>query len=130
VRSFVVQTVSAKSLKAVLTDNVFPSAKLMTDELAGYKKIGKESASHEVMNHGQYEYVRGDITTNTVEGFLSLLKPGINGVYHHVSREHLKRYLAEFYDRYNNRKINDTARVLSAIAGFEGKRPTYRASLA
>lgn len=126
VRSFVVQTVSAKSLKAVLNDNVHPSAKLMTDELAAYQKVGKEFSSHESVNHGKYEYVRGDVTTNTVEGFFSILKRGINGVYHHVSREHLNRYLAEFNFRYNNRKVDDAARVLSAISGFEGKRLMYK----
>jgi transposase-like protein len=130
VRSFVVQTVSAKSLKAVLTENVHPSVKLMTDELDGYTGVGKEFASHETVKHKNFEYVRGEVTTNTAEGFFSILKRGINGVYHHVSREHLKRYLAEFDFRYNHRKIDDSARVLSAIAGFEGKRLTYRDSLA
>jgi len=129
VRSFALQTVSAKSLKAVLTENVSPKADLMTDELAAYKKVGKEFASHEVVNHGRYEYVRGDVTTNTVEGFFAILKRGINGVYHHVSREHLNRYLAEFNFRYNHRKIDDSARVISAISNFEGKRLTYRDSL-
>ncbi|MDR3668167.1 MAG: IS1595 family transposase [Ignavibacteriaceae bacterium] len=70
VRSFVVPTVSAITLKKVLTENMSKSAKLMTDELAGYKRAGKEFASHEVVNHSKYEYVRGNVTTNTVEGFL------------------------------------------------------------
>ena len=129
VRSFVVPTVSAKSLKAVLTENISPDADLMTDELNSYKNIGKGFASHQTVTHKNYEYVRGDITTNRVEGFFSILKRGINGVYHHVSKEHLHRYLAEFDFRYNNRKVDDDKRTISAIAGFEGKRLTYRDSL-
>ena len=74
--------------------------------------------------------MRGDVTTNTVEGYFSLLKRGINGVYHHVSREHLHRYLAEFNFRYNQRKVDVNKRTISAIAGFEGKRLTYKDSLA
>jgi transposase-like protein len=125
VRSFVVPTVSASTLKQVLTENVAKNAHLMTDELAGYKKVGQQFASHETVNHSQYEYVRGDAYTNTIEGFFSLLKRGINGVYHHVSKEHLHRYLAEFDFRYNTRKIDDHERTIAAIAGFEGKRLKY-----
>ena len=101
----------------------------MTDELRGYKGVGKQFESHEVVNHSKYEYVRGNVTTNTVEGFFSILKRGINGIYHHVSQEHLHRYLAEFDFRYNHRKIEDEERTIKAIAGFEGKRLTYRDSL-
>jgi hypothetical protein len=70
--------------------------------------------------------VRGDVTTNTVEGFFATLKRGINGSFHHVSKEHLHRYLAEFDFRYNNRKIDDHQRTVAAIAGFEGKRLRYK----
>lgn len=129
VRSFVVPTVSAMTLKKVLTENLSKSAKLMTDELRGYIRVGKEFKSHEVVNHKNYEYVRDSVTTNTVEGFFSILKRGINGIYHHVSKEHLHRYLAEFDFRYNHRKINDEERTVKAIIGFEGKRLTYRDSL-
>lgn len=72
--------------------------------------------------HCNYEYVRGNVTTNTIEGFFGLFKRGVNGVYLHFSKEHLHRYLAEFDFRYNHRKIGDQKRTLSAIAGFEGKR--------
>jgi transposase-like protein len=129
VRSFVLPHVSAITLKEVLLENVHPSSHLMTDELDGYKKVGKEFASHKTVTHSKQEYVRGDVTTNAVEGFFGLLKRGINGVYHHVSREHLHRYLSEFDFRYNRRKITDHERTISAIAGFEGKRLTYRDSL-
>ena len=129
VRSFVVPTVSASILKEILLDNVHPSSNLMTDELASYQNIGKKFASHKTVVHSIQEYVPGEVSTNAVEGFFSLLKRGINGVYHHVSREHLHRYLAEFDFRYNRRKISDHERTISAIAGFEGKRLMYKDSL-
>ncbi|MFA5832163.1 MAG: IS1595 family transposase [Bacteroidota bacterium] len=121
VRSFVVPNVTGTNLKEVLTKNIHPTANLMTDELAAYKSIGNNFASHDVVNHSKYEYVRGDAYTNTVEGFFSIFKRGVNGVYHHISKEHLHRYLAEFDFRYNNRKIDDHERTLKALAGFEGK---------
>ena len=126
VRSFVVPVVSAKTLRNVLTENVSKDAHLMTDEGRGYIRLGREFASHGVVNHTLDEYVRGNITTNTVEGFFGILKRGINGIYHHVSKEHLHRYLAEFDFRYNHRKIDDNDRTIKAIAGFEGKRLTYK----
>ncbi len=128
VRSFVVETVSSATLKKVLTENMSKQAKLMTDELRAYKKVGKEFASHEVVNHKRYEYVRGDVTTNTVEGYFGLLKRGINGTFHHVSRKHLQRYLSEFDFRYNFHKLNDKYITPLAIEGFEGKRLMYRDS--
>ena len=124
VRSFVVPVVSASTLKKTLTEHLSKNAKLMTDELRGYKGVGKQFKSHEVVNHSKYEYVRGNVTTNTVEGFFSILKRGINGIYHHVSQEHLHRYLAEFDFRYNHRKVEDEKRTIKAIMGFEGKRLT------
>lgn len=125
VRSFVVANVSTSNLKEVLTKNIHPSAHLMTDELNQYTTIGNHFTSHDVVNHRNLEYVRDNAYTNTVEGFFSILKRGINGVYHHVSKEHLHRYLAEFDFRYNNRKIDDHTRTLKALAGFEGKRLKY-----
>ncbi len=129
VRSFVVETVSASTLKKVLLENVHPSSHLMTDELQSYKETGKRFASHQTVTHSKYEYVRGDVTTNAVEGYFGLLKRGINGVYHHVSKEHLHRYLSEFDFRYNHRKVDDHERTVAAIAKFEGKRLTYKDSL-
>ena len=76
---------------------------LRTDESGVYTEIGKSFASHETVNHSAKEYVRGDAHTNTVEGYFSIFKRGIYGVYHHVSAEHLKRYLGEFDFRYNHR---------------------------
>lgn len=101
----------------------------MTDEGAAAKKVGGEFPLHDSINHSIGEYVRGDIHTNTVEGYFSILKRGINGVYHHVSQEHLKRYLAEFDFRYNERmalNVSDMERTAKAIKGIVGKRLTYR----
>ena len=81
------------------------------------------------MNHGVGEYVRDDISTNTVEGYFSIFKRGIYGTYHHVSQEHLKRYLGEFDFRYNHRialGFDDTERAAIAVKGITGKRLTYR----
>ena len=81
------------------------------------------------MNHAAEEYVRGDAHTNTIEGYFSILKRGIYGVYQHVSEHHLKRYLAEFDFRYNERialGIDDTERTIRALRGIVGKRLTYR----
>jgi hypothetical protein len=75
------------------------------------------------------EYVRGDVHTNTIEGFFSIMKRGINGTYHHVSQKHLKRYLAEFDFRYNERMalgIGDAERMSRSISGIVGKRLTYK----
>jgi hypothetical protein len=84
---------------------------------------------HETVNHGIGEYVRGPVHTNTIEGYFSIMKRGINGTYHHVSQQHLKRYLAEFDYRYNERSalgVNDAQRMEKSIAGIVGKRLTYR----
>jgi len=85
---------------------------------------------HSLVNHTADEYVRYEegfcVTTNTIEGYFSLLKRGINGVYHHVGRNHLHRYLSEFDFRYNNRKVTDQERALEALKGFEGKRLLYK----
>ena len=101
----------------------------MTDEGGQYYHVGKEFARHETINHSADEYVRGDVHTNTVEGYFSILKRGIIGTYHHVSPQHLKRYLGEFDFRYNERMalgVNDKTRTRKAIKGIAGKRLTYR----
>ncbi len=101
----------------------------MTDTAGGYMGVGKEFERHAMVDHGIGEYVRGDAHSNTVEGYFSVLKRGITGVYHHVSEAHLKRYLAEFDFRYNNRSslgVSDGERTANALKGIEGKRLTYR----
>lgn len=126
VRSFVMPSVTAKNLKQVLTEHVSPTAKLMTDEFVGYTKIGKEFAEHHTVNHSASEYVRGEASTNTVEGYFSLLKRGLTGTYHHVSKQHLHRYLAEFDFRYNARHDSDAVRAFLALKNTEGKRLMYK----
>jgi hypothetical protein len=99
---------------------------MMTDEYHAYRGLKKEFADHQTVNHSCKHYVRGEVTTNTVEGFFSLLKRGLNGTYHHVSQQHLHRYLAEFDFRYNARKADDATRALLAFQQTEGKRLQYR----
>jgi hypothetical protein len=103
----------------------------MTDDAGQYRIIGPEYARYETVNHGIEEYVRGDVYTNTIEGFFSILKRGINGIYHHVSEAHLSRYLSEFDFRYSNRSalgVNDAMRTDEALRMIGGKRLTYRSS--
>lgn len=126
VRSFTMPLVTSVNLKRAIHEHVEKSATLMTDELAGYKKIGKEFADHQTVNHSKKEYVRGTASTNTVEGYFSLLKRGLTGTYHHVSARHLHRYLDEFNFRYNARTVNDAIRNHGAIRATEGKRLQYR----
>jgi transposase-like protein len=123
-----IEKVTADNLKTVLDDVASKDAHLMTDTgVLWAKKTGRK---HSLVNHTADEYVRWEegqmITTNTVEGYFSLLKRGINGVYHHVGRKHLHRYLSEFDFRYNERKATDGARALNALKGIEGKRLKYR----
>jgi transposase-like protein len=126
VRAFPMARVTAENLLAALKENVDPSARVMTDDLNSYDGVGKHFASHETVNHTKKEYVRGDVTTNTVEGFFGLFKRGVNGIYHHVGKKHLHRYTSEFEFRYNARDMSDGDRTVLAIAGFEGKRLKYR----
>jgi hypothetical protein len=129
VRSFHVPAVNARTLRPILVTQVDRKSFLMTDDAGQYRPIGPEFAGFATVNHGIEEYVRGDAHTNTIEGYFSLLKRGINGVYHHVSQQHLKRYLGEFDFRYNERMglgVNDAERRDKALAGIEGKRLTYR----
>src|SRR6202040_1709845 len=84
-RSFHVANVSGPTLGRVIRENVDMSARLMTDEWKSYKLVGKEMADHQTVAHSYGEYVRGDAYTNTVEGFFSILKRGVDGTYHHIS---------------------------------------------
>ncbi|MGH9436693.1 MAG: IS1595 family transposase [Terriglobia bacterium] len=126
VRSFHVQHVSGKTLRPILKAQIAPEAHLMTDEFGGYCRLGREFASHGVVNHSAGVYADGDITTNTIESVFSLLKRGLIGTFHHVSEEHLQRYLHEFDFRYNRRKIDDIERTDEALVNIVGKRLTYR----
>ncbi|WP_428408962.1 IS1595 family transposase [Hyphococcus sp.] len=129
VRSFHVAKISGKDLRPYIVTQVSRKSTLMTDEGGQYRHVGKEFARHETVNHSIDEYVRGDAHTNTVEGYFSILKRGVTGVYHHVSEAHLKRYLCEFDFRYNERAalgVSDDERCAKAIQGSSGKRLTYR----
>jgi transposase-like protein len=129
VRSFHVASVSAANLKPIMRAQIDQRTHLMTDEATRYWKIGKEFAKHSSVNHARKEYGRGEVTTNTVEGYFSILKRGLTGIYQHVSEQHLQRYVTEFDFRYNNREsqgINDEMRATAALKGIEGKRLTYR----
>jgi len=126
VRAMVMPTVNAKNLGKAIRENIDPSARLMTDEAPYYKKVGKEYADHQSVNHSAHEYARGDATTNTVEGFFSILKRGINGTFHAVSKKHLHRYVSEFEHRYNTRKLTDGERIVATIRKAEGKRLIYK----
>jgi len=126
VRSFHVARVNAKNIAPILREHVSKEARLMTDEAHVYNQVGKEFVSHEKVNHFMNEYARGDVTTNTVEGFFSILKRGLVGTFHHVSEQHLDRYVKEFDFRYNHRKVSDSERAQAALKGISGKRLTYR----
>jgi len=106
VKSFHVPSVKAETLKPYIKAQIEADSRLMTDEASQYTKVGREFAEHGVVKHGIGEYVRGDIHTNTVEGYFSIFKRGLKGSYHHISQKHLKRYLCEFDFRYNYRSIS------------------------
>jgi len=129
VRSQRVPSVSAKTLRPILTAQIDAATSLMTDGAGQYRHLHKDFARHEMVNHEIDEYVRGDAHTNTIEGYFSILKRGIVGTYHHVSPQHLKRYLAEFDYRYNERQsleVDDALRMEKSVSGIVGKRLTYR----
>ncbi len=130
VRSFHTQMVTGKSLKQVIRENVTTDSHVMTDDFGGYHGLKKEFRRHSTIRHKWKVYARkeGDvlISTNTIEGYFSILKRGINGVYHHVGKHHLHRYLSEFDFRYNSRHIEDGERSLLAIKKVTGKRLMYR----
>ena len=127
-RSHHIPNVTGKTLRPILDKHADKKSTLMTDTAGGYLNVGKGFARHEMVDHGADEYVRGDAYTNTVEGYFSILKRGITGVYHSVSEAHLHRYLAEFDFRYSNRSklgVEDAERAARALKGAEGKRLMY-----
>ena len=122
--------VTGKTLKQFIRDGVDWNSAIITDENPSYNGIGKEYlGGHHTVCHSAKEYVRGDIHSNTVEGFFSIVKRGLNGIYHSVSKEHLHRYMAEFEFRYNNRELEDGERTVAAIKASNGKRLTYKESI-
>jgi transposase-like protein len=136
-RSFHVDSTTIAELKPIIMANVAREAAMMTDQAKWYPEIGREFASHDTVNHTADEYVRREaekiVTTNTVEGYYSIFKRGMKGVYQHCKERHLHRYLAEFDFRYSNRVklgCNDIERTERALRGIVGKRLLYRDSLA
>lgn len=128
-RSFHVASTTVFDINPLVRQHVSKESNLHTDEARHYMFVGSEFANHETVNHGREEYVRGHVTTNTVEGFFSIFKRGMKGIYQHCSERHLHRYLAEFDFRYSNRiamGVNDVARTDRMIRGIVGKRLTYR----
>jgi transposase-like protein len=129
VRSYHVERVDARTLVPILREQIAQDAKIMTDEAGQYVHLHKDFAEHGVVSHGIGQYVRdGGIHTNTIEGFFSVMKRGLTGTYHHVSKQHLKRYLCEFDFRYNYRGVDDWERTVYALRGISGRRLYYSAN--
>lgn len=114
------------SIQPIMRKHVAIGAMIYSDEHKGYSGLGK-SYDHQTVNHGRGEYTRGEAHTNTIEGFWSLFKRGLVGIYHFVSPKHLDRYCDEFTYRYNNRDVAASDRLNGAIRQADGRRLTYRA---
>lgn len=132
-RSFHVDGTTIGELKPIIWASIARETALMTDQASWYPDIASTFASHDTVNHAKDEYVRREadklVTTNTVEGYYSIFKRGMKGVYQHCSEKHLHRYLREFDFRYSNRSalgVEDVERVSKIAAGIAGKRLTYR----
>ncbi|MGO8718831.1 MAG: IS1595 family transposase [Acidobacteriaceae bacterium] len=129
IRRHVVADVTGKTLKTAIRNVVDPRARIISDENNAYVGIGKDFAGgHNRIKHKTRQYVRGDVNTNTVESSFALVKRGIIGTYHNVSKEYLHRYLWQFDFVWNTRKLNDGERTVEAVKAAEGKRLMYKAS--
>ena len=126
VRPMVVADVTGDTLKSAIRANVLKSARIMTDDWTGYRGLANEFASHESTKHVYKEYVRGEVHSNGIEGFFGMMRRGLNGIYHSVSKKHLHRYLSEFEFRHNYRELSDGQRLVKAIKSANHKRITYR----
>ncbi len=128
VRSFHVDRATKATVTGIVSENIAREATLYTDESRLYTDAKQHVAAHESVRHTGGEYVRGDVTTNTVEGYFSIFKRGMKGVYQHCSEKHLHRYLAEFDFRYSEREalgVDDQERAMRALKGVIGKRLPY-----
>src|SRR6185437_3757148 len=129
VRSIPASGLSPAQVNMHILKNTSLKSRLHTDEAATLKRVGKQFAKHETVNHSKEEYARGDVTTNTVEGYFSVFKRGMRGTYQQCGTNHLHRYLSEFDFRYSNRAaldITDVARAEKLMQGVIGRRLTYR----
>jgi len=132
VRFQMMERITSGRIADLLIKNADGSCRVITDELNVYHPVGRIfRGGHEVVNHTRKEYVRpgSDVHSNTIEGVFSLLKRGVMGTFHSLSRKHLPNYLNEFEFRHNTRKLDDGQRVTQAIRQVDGKRLTYRESV-
>jgi transposase-like protein len=128
VRSFHVPRADKATVSKIVADNIAHESRLHTDESRLYFGADQLFTAHETVNHSAKEYARDDVHCNSAEGYFSIFKRGMRGVYQHCSEKHLHRYLAEFDFRYNHREAlgwNDEARTVAAVRAAEGKRLTY-----
>jgi transposase-like protein len=120
-RSMVVDDLKAKTIVPILRANIVQETQIMTDEAGQYRYL-KQDFPHDFVSHGQGQYGRGEIHTNTIEGYFSIFKRGMKGIYQHCGKKHLHRYLAEFDFRYNERHVSDAERADAVISAVIGKR--------
>lgn len=128
-KAMTAQRVTGENVREFLVTHADRKSRLHTDESKLYPAVGKEFAKHETVLHSAKEYARGDVTTNTVEGFFGIFKRGLDGIYQHCGEQHLQRYVDEFTFRYNNRAklgVEDAERAAIALRSAEGKRLTWR----
>lgn len=126
VRSFHLAQANKINVRDLVNKNVSRESFLYTDESNLYRGSESHVIGHATVRHTSGEYVRGEVHTNTIEGYFSIFKRGMAGVYQHCKEKHLHRYLAEFDFRYNARKTTDKERAVMALEGIKGKRLTYR----
>jgi len=132
-KSMVVDNLNTATLAKIMDENISREARLFTDDAKMYRRIAKRFADHQTVDHTHGEYGAGEIHTNTIEGYFSIFKRGMKGVYQHCGKPHLHRYANEFAFRYNNRAghgIDDTSRARSVLMGSAGKRLTYTGACA
>lgn len=128
-RNFVLDSVNKKTVLPILREILAGEARVMTDEASWYRTLKSEFSDHGKVEHGAGQHGIGEIHTNTVESYYSIVKRGMKGVYQHCTKKHLHRYAAEFEFRYNNRVANgveDAERAEVALRAMIGKRLTYR----
>jgi transposase-like protein len=126
VRTFHVAVADQVTVQGIVSANIAKESRLHTDESRLYHGMDKHFAAHESVKHVAKEYARGDVHTNTAEGFFGLFKRGMRGNYQHCAEKNLHRYLAEYEFRYNTRSITDGERAALAVRNASGKRLTYR----
>jgi transposase-like protein len=127
-RSFQVEHTNMKEILPIVQRHIDLETHIMTDDAGHYRALG-QWYRHDVIRHEQKEYGRGEVHTNTIEGFFSIFKRGMRGVYQHCAKKHLHRYLAEFDFRYSKRVArgyDDSQRFDALLPGITGKRLTYQ----